>query len=90
MRPRWYLNHRVGLREGSAATLEPTLDPCLIQPVLRFSRVRMVDVVVVHDHLIDLVLYSSSAVRPLSPRDLAQADSRRLAALRLVAHWEYR
>ena len=59
-----------------------------IQPVLsfRFSRVRVVDVVDVRDRLIDLLLYSSSAVRPLSPRDLAQADSRRLTALRLVAH----
>ena len=77
---------------GSAATLEPTIDPCPIQsvPSFYFSRVRVVDVVDVRDHLIDLLLYSSSAVRPLSPRDLAQADSRRLAALRLVAHSEYR
>ena len=31
-----------------------------MQPVLRVSRVMMVDVVVVHDHLIDLILYDNN------------------------------
>ena len=39
-------------------------------------------------HLDSLFLYSSSAIRPFSPRDVfgTSTDSRRLAALKLMAH----